>query len=260
MKFTTDLSTTSRGTQTGHPFSPARLFTGAEDGCWLDPSDPTTLFEDAAGTIPASIGGRVGRIVDKSGNGRDAVQTENAWARPFLRHDATGRPYLEFDGIDDVLTCDLSGLGNNTISATISCGFLALGSVGYILNASGDSTGGDTRSFNLLYSSDNLVELRVGGSGGSNTGAVLPNTPQCATATWDRAVAGGHVLWGRQAAIPITVGAWSQDHPLRIGARVSGAFFAGRVYGVVACKAGTDPAGLHRLRQFMCQKTGVAPA
>lgn len=258
MKFATDLSATSRGVRTGHPFSPAQMFAGSDDGCWLDPSDPATLFEDAAGTVPASPGGRVGRIADKSGNGNHAVQAENVWARPSWQVDETGRFYLEFDGIDDVLNCTLAGLGNSTIAATLCCGYLAQGSVGYILNASGDSTGGDTRSFNLLYSSDNLVELRVGGSGGSNTNPVLPGTASCITATWDRTAPGGQVLWGRQAAGPMTLGTWSQDHPLRIGARLSGAFFAGRLYGLVARKSAMDPVTLQRLRNFMCRKTGVA--
>jgi hypothetical protein len=47
-------------------FRPRRLFLSGEDGIWLDPSDPSTLFQDAAGTVPAGVDDPVGLILDKS--------------------------------------------------------------------------------------------------------------------------------------------------------------------------------------------------
>lgn len=48
-------------------FDPATLFENGEQGLWLDPSDLSTMFQDAAGTIPVTaVGQPVGLILDKS--------------------------------------------------------------------------------------------------------------------------------------------------------------------------------------------------
>ena len=58
---------------TGASFSPAMLFTTGVNGVWYDPSDFTTLFQDAAGTTPVTaVEQPVGRILDKSGRGNHA--------------------------------------------------------------------------------------------------------------------------------------------------------------------------------------------
>lgn len=77
-----------------------QLFANGEDGVWYDPSDERTVFTDAAGTIPATVGDPVGYIADKSGNDNHAVQSTTA-SKPILREDAGGRRYLEFDRLDD---------------------------------------------------------------------------------------------------------------------------------------------------------------
>jgi hypothetical protein len=83
-------------------FSPLELFASGEGGAWYDPSDLTTLFQDAAGTIPVvSDGDPVGLMQDKSGNGNDVTQTVSA-SRPVYRTNGTLH-WLEFDGVDDVL-------------------------------------------------------------------------------------------------------------------------------------------------------------
>jgi len=59
------------------------LFTNNEGGFWFDPSDASTLFEDVAGTTAATKGGKVGKILDKSGNGNhltSRVTTKNQGA------------------------------------------------------------------------------------------------------------------------------------------------------------------------------------
>ncbi|TKA96896.1 hypothetical protein FAZ78_08985 [Cereibacter changlensis] len=48
-------------------FSPLQLFAAGAPGVWFDPSDFSTLFEDVAGTIPATQPGQpVGLMLDKS--------------------------------------------------------------------------------------------------------------------------------------------------------------------------------------------------
>lgn len=80
------------------------LFSNNEVGFAYDPNDLSTLYQDAAGTIPVTSAGQpVGLMLDKSGRGNHARQTTSA-SRPILRRNATtGAYYLEFDGTDDFL-------------------------------------------------------------------------------------------------------------------------------------------------------------
>ena len=65
-------------------YTPALLFASGEQGAWYDPSDPTTLFQDAAGTVPVTaVEQPVGRMLDKSGRGNHATQS-TAINRPVL--------------------------------------------------------------------------------------------------------------------------------------------------------------------------------
>lgn len=83
-------------------FTPLELFQGGEQGVWYDPSDLTTLYQDAAGTTPVtSAGDPVGLMLDKSGNGNHATQATSA-ARPTYQTDGTYH-WLEGDGVDDGL-------------------------------------------------------------------------------------------------------------------------------------------------------------
>lgn len=63
----------------------AELFANGEQGVWYDPSDLSTLFQDAAGTIPVTgVEQPVGLMLDKSGRGNHASQVTTT-ARPILR-------------------------------------------------------------------------------------------------------------------------------------------------------------------------------
>lgn len=84
------------------PFTPRHLFINGEQGAWYDPSDLSTLFQDAEGTIPVTDhGDPVGLMLDKSGNGLSVSQSVAA-RRPIYREDG-GFSCLEFDGVDDCL-------------------------------------------------------------------------------------------------------------------------------------------------------------
>jgi len=79
----------------------AALFGSGEEGAWYDPSDLSTVWQDAAGTTPATAGDPVGRIDDKSGNGNHATQSTST-KRPTLQTSG-GLYYLDFDGVDDFM-------------------------------------------------------------------------------------------------------------------------------------------------------------
>ena len=68
----------------GGGFNPANLFAGGSLGVWLDPTDLSTLFQDIAGTVPVTEAGqKVGKMLDKSGNGLHFVAPSDA-LRPTL--------------------------------------------------------------------------------------------------------------------------------------------------------------------------------
>ncbi|MHA3062506.1 hypothetical protein [Acinetobacter sp. ANC 4641] len=81
-----------------------QLFANSEQGFAYDPNNLTTLYQDAAGTIPVTAAGQpVGLMLDKSGRNNHAYQTVSA-SRPILQRNATtGAYYLAFDGFDDFL-------------------------------------------------------------------------------------------------------------------------------------------------------------
>lgn len=84
----------------GAAFNPLSLFAAGEQGVWYDPSDMSTLFQDAAGTIQVTAAGQpVGMVRDKSGRGNHATQA-TATSRPILQTES-GKWYLAFDGVDD---------------------------------------------------------------------------------------------------------------------------------------------------------------
>jgi len=85
---------------TARIFNPEDLFFLGEQGAWYDPSDLSTLFQDAAGTTPVTADGDpVGLAVDKSGNAVNAAQSVSA-SRPVYNVEPSR---LSLDKVDDAL-------------------------------------------------------------------------------------------------------------------------------------------------------------
>lgn len=83
-------------------WSPTQLFTGGEYGFIFDISDISTLYQDHLQTTPVTADGDpVGFIQDLSGNGNHAKQSD-ATRRPLYKANG-GKPYLQFDNVDDYL-------------------------------------------------------------------------------------------------------------------------------------------------------------
>ena len=79
-------------------FTPANLFLSSEKGAWFDANDLSTLFQDSAGTTPVTaVGQKVGKWLDKSGNGNHASQS-NATLQPTYQIDNEGNPNVTFSG------------------------------------------------------------------------------------------------------------------------------------------------------------------
>ncbi|WP_420004072.1 hypothetical protein [Arenibacterium sp. LLYu02] len=78
-----------------------------------DPSDLSTLFQNAAGTIPAGVGDPVRLMLDRSGNGRH-LRAESDAARPVLQSSG-GLYWLESDGVDDMMVADDGVMYSQTV-------------------------------------------------------------------------------------------------------------------------------------------------
>ena len=230
-------------------FSPASLFANGEQGAWFDPGDPASLFADSAGTVPASLDGPVGRIVDRSGRGNHAVQAIAA-ARPLLRADSGGRRYLEFDGVDDRLSAGGMALGHpwDRVSA-----------IRQIAWANGSRIFGN-------------------GSGATLAGLLYQNQAVMGLALFDTVAAAGNsgaaigakalVVERRNGAasqIQIGSGAPTSGHPgstaangVTIGADPGGGS-ASRLafYGLVMVKPALGAAALADLRAWLAARAGI---
>jgi hypothetical protein len=132
------VSAIGNGTGSGAPapaFSPLSLFAGGENGAWYDPSDLTTLWQDAAGTVPVTANlDPVRRMDDKSGNGNNAIAPSDA-ARPLYRTDGQSH-WLEYDGVDDTMETGVSDAALTHYDAIPTVGVWMLDEIptaGYVL-------------------------------------------------------------------------------------------------------------------------------
>jgi hypothetical protein len=119
-------------------FNPLSLFAAGEKGVWFDPTDISTLFQDAAGTTPVTAyGQKVGKILDKSGNGNHATQSSAA-LQPTYQIDNEGNPNLTFSGsytqlvtrpIDFTATAQMMvGVGLHVVGSASAAAAIELGS------------------------------------------------------------------------------------------------------------------------------------
>ena len=77
--------------------------TGSTCILWLDASDPTTLFSDAAGTTLASVNGTVGYWRDKSSSGFNCTQATLSYRPTYVAAAKNGRSILSFNGLTNFL-------------------------------------------------------------------------------------------------------------------------------------------------------------
>ena len=77
--------------------------TGSTCILWLDASDPTTLFSDAAGTTLASVNSTVGYWQDKSSSGFNCTQATLSYRPTYVAAAKNGRSILSFNGLTNFL-------------------------------------------------------------------------------------------------------------------------------------------------------------
>lgn len=252
------LSAVSRASR--RPFSPASLFSSGEQGVWYDPSDLSTMYQDAAGTIPVTaVGQPVGKILDKSGRGNHATQSTTA-RRPTLQQES-GKYYLSFDGVDDYLVT-----GNINFSATdkmtVFAGVRKLSENGLIAETSVDS-GTNAGSFYLFTFTDKKYYFRSNGTVPQQVGSSAITPPITNTLTGLGNISGDLVTLrvnGAQVAQSTAdqgTGNYG-NYPLYIGRR-GGTYlpFNGKLYGLVIRGAQSTAQQIASAEAWVNTKTGA---
>ena len=248
-------------------WTPAQWFLASEQGAWYDPSDMSTLFQDAAGTTPVTAAGQpVGKMLDKSGRGNHASQA-NASNKPVLQQSG-GLYYLQFDGVDDFLVTgniDFTGTDKMTVVAGVRSN---LNSYSNILELGPDS--GSENGFSLqrgFAAAGDYAGIMYGTSQGyaytSNFAA--PDT-SVITAQYDIAepsILAGELAFRRNGVVAALANASGNagtgnftSKPLYIGRRAGTTFpFNGHLYQLVV--RGALTADLAPIESFTADKAGV---
>lgn len=216
---------------------------------WFDSSDASTLFQDAAGTIPADDGDSVGRWDDKSGQGNHATQS-TAGDKPTAT--ANG---LALDGSSDHLdlpNIDVSGWAGIEIFIAFTRTSLS-GQEGLI----GDS---------VLFSDAVLVYLRnttpgYGFSQGVGAGNLLGGTPAgqpdpiILRTYWDGATRGIE-LGGTSVVSAASAAAVSWTANMRIGHTGVIAvprFFGGSIHEIIVYDRGLSSSDAQAVTTYLTQ-------
>jgi len=250
--------------------SPYALFTAGEQGLWFDPSDIRTLFQDTAGTIPVTaVGQSVARINDKSGRGNHATQA-TAGSRPILRQDASGRNYLEFDGVDDFLSTASINLSSSD-KVTVLAGMRKQSDAAIqILTEFSASTGANAGSF-YFTTPETVINQDFGfkSRGSTNTNGPARTAAGAFPAPLSVVLTGLGDISGSRSILRLNGIERSNitdaqgtgnlgSYPLYIGMRAGSSLaFNGRIYGIIIRATATDSVTLATMEMWLNSKTGA---
>ena len=261
-------------------WTPLQLFLAGEKGFWFDPSDLSTLFQDAAGTIPVTADGDpVGLMLDKSGNGNHASQSVSG-ARLIYRTDGVLH-WLEHNGVNSFLSFPNHPF-TFTGGITLFAGFAKTGSFNTFetLFAAGTTGNGGTNS------------KRSMGFQLSNEPTVGKNRPYLTTDIWTPSgVRGSTTIIAEQMQVASwNINNWSTHRgsgntkiqldgvdetvrsyrdinptslnsgPAYIGVfdpvALSSSFFKGKIFGMIARNSGSTGAEITLGTQYLAAKSG----
>lgn len=254
------------------------LFANNEQGFVYDPNDLTTMFQDAAGTVPVTGAGQpVGLILDKSGRNNHARQTTSA-SRPILQKDAvTGVYYLEFDDVDDTLQTNVI---NFAVTDKIS---VFAGQQTYLPSATGTLIETGTRYTNpnggfAIYAPATAstetslpsLSFAASGGGGEIQASILRPTSLKSTVTLaidlSKALTDEQVQFRANgirlhsaASSTIVAGSSFANAPVGIGGRIgtTALNLNGRIYGLICVGRLTSESETAALEKELAKRTGV---
>lgn len=248
------------------------LFAAGEQGVLYDPSDFSTMFQDAAGTTPVTaVTQPVGKILDKSGRGNHATQATST-KRPLLQQDATGRYYLAFDGVDDALvTGSIDFTATDKMSVFAGVRKLSDASRGTFIEMSSSVGNNGTFLISAPFSASDIYRFSLHGSGANindqsiKAGFAAPVT-NVITASMNNAAAeaADQIKVRINTASVATSGALATgtgnygNHALYIGSRAGTSLpFNGHLYSLIVRGAQSTDAQIAAAEAYCNQRTGA---
>ena len=218
------------------------LFANGEQGFAYDPNDLSTMYQDAAGSVPVTaVGQPVGLMKDKSGRNNHAFQNTSA-SHPILRKNAvTGANYLEFDGSDDFLqTNNIDFTATDKVSLFAGVRKLSDAATGVVVEFGTDSFG-TNGTFGLVTP----LSATISGSQFRSRGSVFSSGASTSTQAPNSFVFVGKssiledLLYAKFSGVVSTSTADQGtgnygNYPLYIGRRAGSTHpFNGHIYGLI---------------------------
>jgi hypothetical protein len=232
----------SSGGSSPPPFTPLTLFSGGQYGAWYDFTDMSTLFQDAARTIPVTAAGQtVAGVTDKSGRGLHLSADAGTL---LVQLDANGHLYLDFTG-SQVLKTAITPTGTalaqamswNQLSKPGSTNFWSYlcnptvdGLAGQYVSSSGGLVGGQYNDAGATLL-DVIVNDPIPGGGAMTYANPHVMTTRCNAGKWSLdSVTGTYGVGGTvtlSATTQYNLGCLTVSGNNRVG------FSTGRVYGAI---------------------------
>jgi len=250
-------------------WEPINLFANSEQGAWYDPSDLSTVFQQdgTTATIPWTSGdildvNRVGKLVDKSGNGNDLFQT--TLSKCAVLKYVGGLYYLEFDGIDDgyqtASTVDFTG----TNSVSVFTGARKEADASEIVVELSSNVGSNTGAFKVGPVGGDVWRWTTRGNltVNANASGYVPPVTSVVTGLSDSATDYSAIrVDGVEEQVKTndqgTIG--YGDYELNVGAKnnASGSFLEGRIYSLVVRGVLSNASDIAEAEAYVAAKTGV---
>lgn len=267
----TATDTTFNDTTTQALFTPTSLFSGGEQGFWLDPSDFSSMFQDTAGTTPVTATGQsVARINDKSGRGNHFTQS-TAGSRPVLQQDGNGKYYLDFDGTDDFLqstsTINYSATDNMCVCVGATKESDAAAGALIELSASSTTNAGTFAIFAPSSATPNYAYRSRGTSDGTAASGASYASPNTSVLFGYSDISSDSSILRVNGAVAATQGSDQGTgnygtHTVYIGRRAGTSIpFNGRLYQAISlARTPTGPGAtteIGNMESYVANKTGV---
>lgn len=230
-------------------FDPVTLFAGGKQGVLYDPSKLSSLWQNAARTIPVTADGDpVGCMDDLSGNGNHASQSVSA-ARPAYQ---TANMHL--DGVDDFLlsSSSLVGLGDFSI-------FLAVhidSNITTQMDIVEASVSGGLRGARIIYFNGNYVFQIGNGSRVTIGSGVIGN--RILTLIYNGTQMIARVDGAEVGRLTVTNYIAPASDANQIGREKPGfGYFKGLIKGLVITHRALTVAEINSTEQYLAAKAGV---
>lgn len=256
--------------QPSNTFSPLDLFSGGRQGLWYNPSDLSSQFQVADGTIAVSADNDpVAYIADKSLNGHAGIRIVDDTTRPTYKTDGT-HSWLQFDGGDGLEAFAALGLVRNVGYATVIAAVMPTDDTVVKQVFAACTNSGNRARCNMRVLADESFALggRRDDADGNQllTGSIL--------STVVPSVISGRFRWATSDLIGringvdnVSTNAFQTDgltsdtdsNSVRIGHQVGNVeFFNGRIYGIICVVADLTDAELLNAERWLADKAGIA--